>query len=161
MPRLARQLVDDSCYHLLTRGNNRAAIFHEPADYQRYGQLLLEYLPAHGLPCGAYVDLNPVRARMVKRPQDYPWSSAQAYLQNRHDPLLTFNPRYVDLGRTATDRRQRYEQFLADQLAQPTPTVEAPAGSMPHLRHLASVTGRSLPLKQRGRPRKRVSTEGG
>ena len=49
MPRLARQLADDSCYHVLTRGNNRAAIFHEPADYQRYGQLLLAYFPAHGI----------------------------------------------------------------------------------------------------------------
>ena len=45
MPRSARQLIDDGCYHLLTRGNNRAAVFHEPADYQRYGQLLLELFP--------------------------------------------------------------------------------------------------------------------
>ncbi len=26
MPRLARQLANDRCYHVLTRGNNRAAI---------------------------------------------------------------------------------------------------------------------------------------
>ncbi len=43
MPRLARQLADDHGYHVLTRGNNRAAVFHEPADYQRYGQLVLEF----------------------------------------------------------------------------------------------------------------------
>ena len=48
MPRLARQLADESCYHVLTRGNNRAAIFHEPADYQRYVQLVLEYFAPHG-----------------------------------------------------------------------------------------------------------------
>ena len=49
MPRLARQLADDACYHVLTRGNNRAAVFHEPADFQRYGQLVLEYFRPHGL----------------------------------------------------------------------------------------------------------------
>ena len=49
MPRLARQVVDDSCDHILTRGNNRSPIFHEPADDQRYGQLHLESLPLRGL----------------------------------------------------------------------------------------------------------------
>lgn len=47
MPRTARLLVDGGCYHLLTRGNNRAAIFHELADDPHYGQLLLEYFPTH------------------------------------------------------------------------------------------------------------------
>lgn len=49
MPRLARQLADDGCYHVLTRGNNRATVFHESTDYQRYGQLLLEHFPTHGV----------------------------------------------------------------------------------------------------------------
>ena len=225
MPRLARQLADDSCYHILTRGNNRAAVFHEARDYQRYGQLLLEYFPPPALQlyhyclmtnhvhlvvyatkgvalreamqrlnlryalaykrryshtghlwqdrfrslliakddyllqCGAYVDLNPVRARMVKHPQEYPWSSARAYLHGTQDPLVTYNPCYLNLGRTASERQQRYQQFLADQLTQQTLAVEAPVGSMPYLRQLASVTGRSLPSKQRGRPRKGVTVE--
>ncbi len=221
MPRLARQLADDSCYHVLTRGNNRAAIFHEPTDYQCYGQLLLEYFPAHGLQvyhyclmtthvhlvvyaatgaglreamqglnlryalaykrkyghmghfwqdrfkslviaedayllqCGAYVDLNPVRARMVTRPQDYPWSSARAYLQGTRDPLLTLNPRYLDLGRATTDRQQRYHAFLTEQLRQPPPGAQPfLVGSTAHLRQLAPLSGTSLPLKRRGRPRK-------
>jgi REP element-mobilizing transposase RayT len=44
---MARQLADDHCYHVLTRGNNRAAVFHDSADFQRYGQLLLEYFRPH------------------------------------------------------------------------------------------------------------------
>jgi len=35
-----------------------------------------------------YVEQNPVRARMVKRPEDYPWSSAAARCGLRTDPLL-------------------------------------------------------------------------
>ena len=220
MPRLARQLADDSCYHVLTRGNNRAAIFHEPADYQRYGQLLLEHCASQRvqlyhycwmtnhvhllvraatgrglrhamqgvnlryalaykrryshtghfwqdrfkslliaddtylLQCGAYVDLNPVRARMVQTPAAYPWSSAKAYLNGTPDSLLTLNPCYLALGRTSQERQSRYQQFLTDQLRQPTPTEAAVVGSTPHLRQLAFVAGAPLPVKPRGRPRK-------
>ena len=221
MPRLARQLTDASCYHILTRGNNRAAVFHDLADYQRYGQLLLEAFPSHGvqvyhyclmtthvhlvvaaatgaglraamqrlnlrytlaykrkyghtghfwqdrfkslliaddaylLQCGGYVDLNPVRARMVAHPDEYPWVSARAYLTGVYDPLLTPNPRYLDLGRTGTERQQRYRTFLTEQLRKPARTMDGiPFGSAPHLRQLAPLTGTSLPLKSRGRPRK-------
>lgn len=221
MPRLARQLADDRCYHLLTRGNNRAAIFHAPADYQRYGQLLLEYFATHRvqlyhycfmtnhihlvvramtgaglrwamhglslryalaykrtyghtghfwqdrfrslliaddaylLQCGAYVDLNPVRARMVPQPQAYPWSSARAYLHGIRDPLVTLNPRYLALGPSGPERQQRYRHFLADQLRHPLPPlVPAAVGSALHLRQLATASGMPLPVGRRGRPRK-------
>ena len=40
-------------------------------------------------PAIRYVERNPVRARMVSRPQDYPWSSATAHCLDQADPLLT------------------------------------------------------------------------
>ncbi|MBI2093491.1 MAG: transposase [Candidatus Omnitrophica bacterium] len=222
MPRLARQLTDDSCYHVITRGNNRAAVFHEPADYQRYGQLLLEYLlpnrvqlyhyclmtnhvhlvvraatgaglrqamqglnlryalaykrkyahtghfwqdrfkslliaeDAYLLQCGAYVDLNPVRARLVHQPQVYPWSSARVYTDGVNDPLVVPNPSYLALGSSNPERQTRYQQFLSDQLQQPIQDDIA-TGSTAHLRQLASFTGTSLPMKRRGRPSKEAT----
>jgi putative transposase len=36
-----------------------------------------------------YVELNPVRAGMAERAQDYPWSSAAAHCGLRRDPLLS------------------------------------------------------------------------
>lgn len=36
-----------------------------------------------------YVSLNPVRARLVARAEDWPWSSAQAHLAGRDDGLVT------------------------------------------------------------------------
>jgi putative transposase len=33
MPRRARAIIANGCYHLINRGNNRAPVFHEPADY--------------------------------------------------------------------------------------------------------------------------------
>jgi len=38
-----------------------------------------------------YVELNPVRAHMVERAYDYPWSSAAAHCGLRKDPLLDPN----------------------------------------------------------------------
>ena len=49
MPRMARLLIDGGTYHVLSRGNNGQAVFHEEADHQRYLRLLLGYAQTHGL----------------------------------------------------------------------------------------------------------------
>jgi len=47
MPRAARMVVDGGIYHVLTRGNNEQAIFHEAMDYERYLQLLMTHAARH------------------------------------------------------------------------------------------------------------------
>jgi putative transposase len=39
-----------------------------------------------------YIELNPVRAEIVKKPEDYKWSSAQAHLQGEDDVLVKVEP---------------------------------------------------------------------
>jgi putative transposase len=39
-----------------------------------------------------YVALNPVRARLAKRAEDWPWSSTRAHLAGRDDGLVTVRP---------------------------------------------------------------------
>ena len=39
-----------------------------------------------------YVELNPVRAGLVDKPEAYPWSSARAHLAGRDDGLVTVEP---------------------------------------------------------------------
>ena len=39
-----------------------------------------------------YVELNPVRAKMVSQPEDYRWSSARAHLESEDDVLVTVRP---------------------------------------------------------------------
>jgi len=39
-----------------------------------------------------YVELNPVRAKMVRRPEQYQWSSARAHLAGMNDQLMTVEP---------------------------------------------------------------------
>jgi len=145
MPRTARIAPKEFVYHVLTRGNNRQAVFKDEDDFLTYLDLLLHYKrkydfklyhyvlmtnhvhlilePSEGggdlfeimkginlsyawyfkrknnhsghfwqdryksiiisrdeylLACGSYVELNPIRAGIVKDPKDYKWSSYQS-----------------------------------------------------------------------------------
>jgi len=46
----------------------------------------------HLLATVRYVEMNPVRAGMCRRPQDWPWSSVHAHLTNRNDPMVSRTP---------------------------------------------------------------------
>ena len=46
----------------------------------------------HLLAAARYVELNPVRAGITKRPEDYAWSSARAHLAGRDDRLVKAGP---------------------------------------------------------------------
>jgi REP-associated tyrosine transposase len=46
----------------------------------------------HLLACTRYVELNPVRAGMVKNPQAWRWSSADAHVQRKDDILVRTKP---------------------------------------------------------------------
>ena len=45
-----------------------------------------------GIPAARYVELNPVRANLVDRPEAYEWSSAKAHLEGRDDELVKVSP---------------------------------------------------------------------
>ena len=47
---------------------------------------------AHLHACVRYVELNPVRAGLVERPEQWPWSSARAHLGLDADPLTVLAP---------------------------------------------------------------------
>jgi putative transposase len=46
----------------------------------------------HLLAGARYVELNPVRARLTARPEEWPWSSARAHLAGRDDGLAAVKP---------------------------------------------------------------------
>ncbi len=141
MPRSARVLVDDGCYHVITRGIEKNQTFVDDLDYRKYIRLLKKckrefpfklygwcLMPNHPhliissnalsktmhvinfshaqyfnkkydrvgyiwqnrfksflvqkdkylLNLVAYVEYNPVRAKIVTNPEDYKWSSYRA-----------------------------------------------------------------------------------
>ena len=44
------------------------------------------------LACTKYVELNPVRAGLVKKPEDWPWSSAGSHMNGKDDILVKTKP---------------------------------------------------------------------
>lgn len=81
----------------------------------RYKSIMIskdEYL----LACGSYVELNPVRAKMVEDPKDYRWSSYRAYAYGRRDVLLDKHLVYVGLSKEEGERRRKYREFVRGML---------------------------------------------
>lgn len=74
------------------------------------------------LTCMSYIDLNPVRAGIVVRPQDYPWSGYGHYAGLRVDRLITPHSLYWELGNTPFAREAAYSQLVRAGI---TPTDQA------------------------------------
>lgn len=69
------------------------------------------------LRCYRYIDLNPVRARMIEDPETYAWSSCAAHCGS-DDLLLTPHPAYSALGATAAERGAAYRILLRELLSE-------------------------------------------
>jgi putative transposase len=73
---------------------------------------------AYLLACYRYIELNPIRAGMVKCPQEYRWSSYQRNGLQLQDGLITPHPEYQNLGvddvKRAKNYRLLFEQDLPD-----------------------------------------------
>jgi putative transposase len=65
------------------------------------------------LACCRYIELNPVRARMVAGPQDYTWSSCRYRLGLDMADWLDLDPCYLALGTSETERRHGYRRVSA------------------------------------------------
>ena len=68
------------------------------------------------LACYRYIEMNPVRANMVKHPGDYPWSSYAANAEGKRHAWLTPHGEYLALGSTDRKRQQAYRNLFATQL---------------------------------------------
>ena len=67
---------------------------------------------AYLLTCMRYIELNPVRAAMVKNPGAYQWSSYQANALGKDDELVTPHPLYQALGRNKSQRLAAYKALF-------------------------------------------------
>ena len=68
------------------------------------------------LACYRYIELNPVRAKIVTHPRDYHWSSFRTNGDGNTNALLTPHAEYLRLGRTPQKRQQIYRALLRTQL---------------------------------------------
>lgn len=63
-----------------------------------------------------YIELNPVRARMVALADDYPWSSYRANAMGKDIQLLSPHPAYLALGETQGQRLLRYRSLFRQEI---------------------------------------------
>ncbi|WP_227470360.1 transposase [Massilia sp. YMA4] len=68
------------------------------------------------LTCQRYIELNPVRAGIVSKPEDYRWSSFRGNAGIRKDALLTMHGLYERLGTDENDRRTAYLALFNERL---------------------------------------------
>ena len=64
------------------------------------------------LACMAYIDLNPVRAAMVRDAKDYAWSSHQHYIGQRDDKMISPHSLFWALGNTPFAREAAYADLV-------------------------------------------------
>lgn len=182
MARLPRLLLSQSYYHIMTRGNNRMATFHESADYRYYLDLIGRFktlLPfnlfhyclmpnhvhlliqtksardfssfmqrlnlsyyhyfnkkyrwqghfwqnryksqsvgkdAYFIQCGKYIELNPVRAKLVERAEDYRFSSFRHYVLGERNPLIDNDPFFAELAGGVAERQEHYREMVVSEV---------------------------------------------
>ena len=63
--------------------------------------------------CMRYIELNPIRAGLVRDPGDYRWSSYRAHAMGAADPLVTEHPVYQALGNSEGERCRCWKAFCA------------------------------------------------
>jgi len=66
--------------------------------------------------CYRYIELNPVRANMVRLPAEYAWSSYHANALGEQCELITPHERWLALGRNDKDRRRAYLDLFTESL---------------------------------------------
>ena len=124
----------------------------------RFGAVVMD--EAHLAHAMRYVSLNPVRARLVARAEDYAWSSVRAHLRGEDDDLVQVAP--------ARDRYGDFAAFLGDpadydegwQSLRRAETTGRPLGDTDWIADIEARTGCTLAPRKRG-PKPRVPSGSG
>ncbi|MBF0273576.1 MAG: transposase [Magnetococcales bacterium] len=105
---------------------------------------------AHLLTAARYVELNPVRARLVQNPSDYPWSSTQAHLSRKNDILVNTSPLLTRVEDWGTFLSKGFSEEDLEILRQHERTGR-PLGDASFLSRMESLLQRPLAPRKAGR----------
>ncbi|MFH1910058.1 MAG: transposase, partial [bacterium] len=70
------------------------------------------------LQCGKYIELNPVRKRLVQKIEQWPYSSSKFYSEGRPDGLITPDFLYEDLAKDQKSRQKKYVDLFIDSVVE-------------------------------------------
>ena len=118
------------------------------------------------LACYRYIELNPVRAGLVSRPSEYPWSSYAANAMGEASLLIAPHEEYLALGRDPHERQAVYRDLFGSFLGAERVVETRSAtnggyvlGSPGFKRAVARVVGRAVERGSAGRPVRERKTE--
>ena len=96
-----------------------------------------------------YTELNPVRARLCQRAEEWPWSSARAHLMGCNDVVTDVQPMCDRIG----DWQRYLDEGASDgelEGIRRSATTGRPAGDASFLTRLEALTGRDLKKRKPG-----------
>jgi len=113
------------------------------------------------LKCMRYIELNPVRAKMVRHPKNYRWSSYKRNALGESDALITSHVLYKNLGKSVSKCQSAYGILFNETL--PAGVIDTirhstnkawPLGDKNFAHKIEELTKRRCLPKPKGRPKK-------
>jgi putative transposase len=114
----------------------------------RYGSVAMD--EAHFVAALRYVALNPVRANLVKRAEDWEWSSTRALIAGQDDGLVKAGPALERVGDFAAFLGEEFDEALTYAALRKAESVGRPIGSKDWLAEMEARTGITLAPQRRG-----------
>ncbi|MDX8523874.1 transposase [Mesorhizobium sp. MSK_1335] len=115
----------------------------------RFGAVAMD--EDHLLSAVRYVGLNPVRARLVERAVDWPWSSARAHLTGEPDGVTDLEPMKDRLPSTTGLFDLVEMDAAAFEALRKAESIGRPVGSEAFLGRIAEKIGKAVKPRKRGR----------
>ena len=94
----------------------------------RYKAILVDKEP-YLLELSRYIHLNPARAKVVLKAEEYQWSSYKDYLGIRQEGWININYEWAK-ERLGKYWRERYKDFVEEGIDEPSPLEKVKAGML-------------------------------
>jgi putative transposase len=102
-----------------------------------------------------YIELNPVKAGIVKDPLAYPWSSCRATVEDMEDELIKSSLWFDASERMAYGRFLMQQDTAMDEKIRRATSTGRPLGSDSFVKGLEKLLSRKLLVEKVGRPKKK------
>jgi putative transposase len=103
-----------------------------------------------------YIEQNPVRAKIVKRAEEYQWSSAMAHVIGIKDDVLSRQSWFNDEERREYEKLLRQQDDEIDVAIRRATSTGRPLGSEGFIRKLKRIVKRDLIPRKGGRPKRKA-----
>ena len=114
----------------------------------RYGSVAMD--EGHLISALRYVALNPVRARLAARAEDWRWSSTAAHLAGRSDGVVVVEPALARVGDFAAFLDQDFDEAAAYGPLRKAELIGRPVGAAAWIAQMEARTGKTLAPGKRG-----------